>query len=245
MVGIGTSAWQWGTALTLLLCAVSPQARADPDPSPTYDIALSLAIDVGTAAMTSFGSGVDSFVVDLRTLNPEISLESPHEAGPLLGLSPRVRIGLPHSTFVEAGLGYLRQSGEFDINIGTLPAKFSYRNSSIEIPVVFGGYLYSAGSTKYYGALGPSILVRNRSSWSYNQGEVSSFSAGRGGGLEFQLGANVFMSKRFALQILMRYRVSRSTEMEVLGERLPPVQELGEVDYSGISFGVGGQWHTL
>ncbi len=242
MGGRATFASVFGIALAATLAAAP--AHAEDGRLAKYDIALTLAVDVGTAAMFSFAAGVEEYVADLRQINSEISLASAHDAGPLLALSPRARLGLPHNTFVEAGIGYLRQSGSFEIAIGTLPAKFSYTNSAIEIPVLFGGYLWSRRSSNLYGALGPSILVRSRSNWDYDQGDVSSFSAGRGGGLEFQLGANVFVSRRVALQLLMRYRVSRSTGMEVQGDRLPPVQELGELDFSGISLAVGAQWHT-
>jgi hypothetical protein len=219
-------------------------AEAKPARAP-YDVALSISVDVGTVSMDRFETGMQNFAAELRSINPEISLNGSPNSGYLLALTPRFRLSLPHRTFLESGMGYLRNSGGLDVLIGDLPAKFSYTNTSIEIPLLFGGHFGSYGSTTFFGALGPSILFRNRSDWSYDLGDVSSFSSGRGGGLEFQLGADVLVTKRVALQVLLRYRVSRSTEMELRGDRLPPVQDLGELDYSGISLGLGGAWHTL
>lgn len=219
-------------------------AEAKPAAEP-YDVALSISVDVGTVSMERFESGMQNFADELRAINPEISLRGSPNSGYLLALTPRFRLTLPHRTFLESGLGYLHNSGGINFLIGDLPAKFSYTNTSIEIPLLFGGHFAHYGPATFFGALGPSILFRNRSDWEYDLGDVSSFSSGRGGGLEFQLGADVLVTKRVGVQVLLRYRVSRSTEMELRGDRFPPIQDLGELDYSGISLGIGGTWHTL
>lgn len=227
-----------------MLLALRGQAEAKPAAKP-YDIALSVTIDVGTVSMERFQTGMQNFADELRAINPEIAIVGSPDSGTLLAFTPRFRLSLPHRTFLEAGIGYLRNTGGIRVNIGDLPANFSYTNTSIEIPLLFGGNFGHYKTASFFGALGPSILFRNRSDWSYDRGDVSSFSASRGGGLEFQVGTDVFLTKRVSLQVILRYRVSRSTEMSLRGERLPPVQDLGELDYSGISLGVGGQWHTL
>ncbi len=226
------------------LAAWNQETEAKPAAS-SYDMALSITMDVGTVSMGRFETGMREFADELRSLNSEISLEGTPDSGYLLAVSPRFRLSLPHHTFLESGVGYMRNAGGLSITIGDLPARFSYTNTSVELPLLFGMQFGSYGSSSFFGALGPSILFRNRSDWAYDRGDVSSFSSGRGGGLEFQFGADLFMTKRVSLQVLLRYRVSRSTEMKLRGQRFPPVQSLGELDYSGISLAIGGQWHTL
>lgn len=229
--------------LTLSLLVTSGAARGEKVEA--FDLALSVSVDVGAVSMERFDQGLDRFVADIQGINPDIALKGTPRSHLALAIAPRFRLFLPHNAFIETGVGMIVHRGTMDFNIGTVPATMEYTNSSVEIPVLVGGHLSSFQHTNLYGAIGPTLLLRNRSDWSYDRGLVSSFSSSRGGGLEIQVGGEYFVHRVVSLTFALRYRYAKSSELSLNGGRFPPVQDLGELDYSGISLSLGGRWYSF
>jgi len=226
-------------ALTLLLLSSSAQARPA-----KVNLSLSVSWEMGVVSMSRFREGMTTFSQTLQSINPNIEIVD-SSVGLMYALLPRMRLYLPHQTFVEAGLGYMRNAGQINLRISGLPARFSFTNITVEAPLLFGLHLANFKNAHAYAALGPSLLLYNRSHWNYDQGKTSSFAASRGGGVEFLLGADLFIHKRVSLGICLRYRILRSNALSRIGKRYPPEPNLGELDYTGGSFGFSGRWHSF
>lgn len=211
----------------------------------TYDFALSISFEVGYVAMSRFEEGLQDFAADIKMSNPEARVRGTPGGNLLMGMSPRFRLYLPHNTFAEMGVGYLRNTGSLDLEFGDVPAVFSYSNTSVEVPVLFGAHLADFDNAHLYGALGPSLLVHNRSNWSYDKGSVSDFGSSGGGGIEFLVGGDLYVYDRMSMNLTIRYRFLRSSVLARQGERFPPVPDPGELDYSGLSIALGTRWHSF
>lgn len=230
-------------ALLCALCAMginSSTAQAgEPEP---FDLALSFSFDVGSADMSKFGRGVDAFSAELTTLHPKLSSEGAVGGNRMLAVTPRARLYLPRLMYVETGFDYLRSTGSVGLDFGGLDALFSYTNFSVSMPVLFGVQMPEFYGMHFFGALGPALLLYNRSDWKYDRGQATDYKASGGGGFEVNLGGDYDIVSKISVHLALRYRFLQSNELKLIGEQLPPVPELGELEYSGLSVVMGLRW---
>lgn len=228
--------------------AIPAAARADehppiwrPDP---FDFAFSLGIDLGSASMEQFHAGLDAYAEEAARINPDLRFLDDPESRVLLAVSPRFRLYLPRQMLIEVGAGLLQNHGSAALDIGGVAGRLSYRNRAMEVPVLVGVHAPLHDRALIYAAVGPSMLVLNRSSWDLEPGSATDYAGERGGGLEASLGVDWFVHARVSAHLALRYRYAKSGAMTVDGRPLPPVAPVDELDFSGLSVVLGGRWHS-
>lgn len=223
---------------------VSAPARADTERSQPFDIAVTIGVGVGTAAMGRFSDGVRDYMAELEQTNDQFRFDDDLAGHVSWSVAPRVRLYLPHHTLIETGPGVLLNGGSAALQVGDLDGEMSYRNRVIELPLLVGIHWPVGSRFQIHGAVGPTILFAARSTWRYDLGRVSSFEAGGGGGGEVAIGGDLFVHRHISMSVAARYRFAITGELEVAGDSFPPVQPVEELDFSGIFVELGATWHV-
>jgi hypothetical protein len=214
--------------------ASAPDAMADDAEPQPVSVRLLLGVGLGRASLGTFNDGARDYMLELEDTSAEFRFVDELGGHATFSIAPRVRLTLPHHALVETGIGLIINDGGSPIRAGNLDGEIGYRNRVIEIPLLVGIMLPVRARQQLFVAAGPTLLLAARSSWHYDLGRISSFSSGSGGGAELAVGGDLVAYGRISLSVIARYRVAITGELEVVGDRLPPVQPLQELDFSGL-----------
>ncbi len=229
----------------LLVCALgggAGGARADFDErrikrvplARSERLSLAVGFGVAQASQKRFHQGVAEYVDTVAMRSPSLQVGRVPKSQLARSLEFLARYYAPRHVFVESGLVFLQNGASTGIMVDNTTGSLSYENLVIEMPLLVGMYWPFFDELYLSAGLGPTLFLFNQSKWSYDLGRISSFHAPRGGGFHVNVGGEWLISEYVGLNIWVRYRYGKSSDLVVAGTPLPPVQPLGELDMSGI-----------
>jgi hypothetical protein len=202
-------------------------------------VSMSIGFGMGRANQTRFHRGVAEYTDAIAARSPTLMLDRVPRSEGLRTLDLLIRYYGPRHFFAETGFVFMQNGASTRLSVDSRMGSLSYENLVVEMPMVFG--LYYCLKNRFYlsGGVGPSLFLFNQSDWSYDLGRISSFRAARGGGVNAIISFEWLLSQHFGIGVTGRYRYAKSSSLYVVGDNLPPVQPLGELDMSGVGMVLG------
>ncbi len=224
----------------LVLTSLS-SASAEQQRDRSVSGAVTLSGGLAWVEMGQFSSATDSYFEQLDRQVEGFEARGSKTSSLAMMASARGQLRLPRHITVELGIEIFRNRRSTPISIGSSDGTIGFENTSVLIPIALGFHLPLAKRLAAFASAGPVLVVRNRSSWDYSLGEISSFDSGLGGGFEVGTGIELRAVGPLAVIATGRYRFAKSGELSASGPELPPLQPVRELGWKGLALEVGAR----